>query len=384
MPNNPLNAAFWASLIEPGDQHHYALRHVLGEDDARAWVCAHHPHPLPPEVGGTAEDWKKTWERWRTRLIPGQPERDLELLERLGGRLVTPTDTEWPEQLGELGSQQPVALWVIGHRLDVPSIALVGARGNTHYGGTHTRLLAQELVGHHLAITSGGAIGIDTHAHRGAQDAEGTTYALMAGGLGNPYPESNRQLFQHIFEQGGALISEVPPTWRPARWRFLARNRLIAAFAHATVVTEAGMRSGALATARKAMDLGRPVGALPGPLDSEMSKGCHALIRNGATLIRDGKDIIDMIGPLNCTEETLFDAPVDEDQGIDALGEDQRRVWDALPQRTGMGLTALARSAGISERDVLVALAALELRGYVRMGARGWERNAGRARSAKA
>ena len=148
----------------------------------------------------------------------------------------------------------------------------------------------------------------------------------MAGGLSKPYPLAHEEDFARIIAEGGALISECPSSWRPAKWRFLSRNRIIAALSPVTVVVEASIRSGALATARRAMELGREVGAMPGPLSSSSSEGCHELIRNSATLIRDAQDVLELLEPFTLGGQgTLFGAPVMRDRGVDALNPIPRR-----------------------------------------------------------
>ena len=177
---------------------------------------------------------------------------------------------------------------------------------------------------------------------------------------------------------GGVLISEVSPTARPAKWRFLTRNRLIAAWSAATIVVEAGARSGALATARWAMSCGRELGAVPGAVDAPMSVGCLELARNGATIIRDGRDAAELAGSLDVdAEATLFGMPVEEDHGIDALPPIARRVWEALPRSAPAGVPAICASAGLGRDEVNRALMDLTVAGLVTSSTRGWSRRRG-------
>ncbi|PID97799.1 MAG: DNA-protecting protein DprA [Actinobacteria bacterium] len=376
-------AAWWSAIVEPGDPHAAALRHALGDEAAHAWATAASPGPLPTiltgEDGQRKKSWDEAWARWKPRIDTARPEEDLALLDSMGGHLLTPSSSQWPESLSDLGAEEPIALWVLGSIPIQHSVAIVGARASSHYGNRYGMDIAAELTGHGWNIVSGGAFGIDAAAHRGAlagmSEGSGATTAVMAGGVGKLYPAAHEELFAQIIDLGGAVLSEVPPNWRPARWRFLGRNRVIAALSRATIVIEAGRRSGALATARRALDLGRHVGALPGPVGVESSSGCHELIRNGATLIRHAQDIIEMLTPLNATlNDKLFGEPAVSDTGVDALPPDQRRVWEALPKRSGTSLPRLARASGMSERDTLVALAGLELSGMVRAHAAGWAR----------
>lgn len=375
-----INAAWWASVVEPGDLQAARIRAVLGEEDARAWVLAKAPGPLPDslleESAGGYAVWRQAFERWSARAQAAEPEAELGVLEGLGGRLIVPSDAQWPQSLDVLGAGGPCALWVLGAPPVEGGVAIVGARACTQYGTYNARDLGAHLGDNHIPVVSGGAFGIDIAAHQGALGADGTTVAVMAGGVGELYPASHRQDFHNIIHSGGAVISEVPPMWRPARWRFLTRNRLIAALSSVTVVIEAGMRSGALSTARQALEMGRDVGAFPGMVTQEMSKGCHELIRNGATLVRNGDDVMELLSPIGHSHQgVLFGEPVEVDFGVNALAPSLRRVWDALPQRRGMALNMIVQESGMGERDVLAALAGLELAGLVASSRGKWRRS---------
>lgn len=377
-------AAWWSAIIEPGDAHAAALRHALGDDEAYRWVMAPQPGALPAEIAGNEErqaSWKQSWERWKPRAMEARPDEDLGILEGLGGHLLTPQMPQWPRGLCRLGLEEPVALWVLGRlgrgaeHPTQPRVAVVGARACTHYGTRVASDLACDLGQEGINVVSGGAYGIDIAAHCGALAANAPTIAVMAGGVAELYPKAHEQVFARILAAGGAIISETPPNWRPAKWRFLARNRIIAALSEATIVVEAGRRSGALATARRAMELGLPVGAIPGPVGVEMSAGSNELIRNGATLIRHAQDARELIGPLAPTlSDELFGAPIVKDEGVSALPPTQRRVWEALPQRSAATLERLTRASGLSPREVLAALAGLELGGWVTSTGSGWSR----------
>lgn len=372
-------AAWWSAVMEPADTDVVALRHALGDEEAVAWVCAEQPSSLPlnlfSEARASREYWERAHQRWHPRALVADPGQDFGVLEGLGGRFLIPSDPQWPQALADLGPSQPVGLWVLGTIPNTRSCSIVGARASTQYGNIMAHQIASDLAHKSITVVSGGAFGIDIAAHRGAMDGVGRTVAVMAGGLAELYPRSHDNDFKRIIHTGGAIISESPPTWRPARWRFLSRNRLVAALSSATVVIEAGLRSGALSTARQAMSLGREVGALPGMTTHELSKGCHELIRNGATLIRHAGDITEMLSPYTITEQTtLFGDPVQIDCGIDALPPTLRRVWETLSERRPIKLDALTRESGMAQRDVLAALAGLELSGRITSSAGGWKR----------
>ena len=227
---------------------------------------------------------------------------DLDVLARKGGRLVTADDAEWPllsftafasaELRSRPQARPPLVLWVIGSaRLDEMAqraVALVGTRASSAYGEHVAADLAAGLVERDVTVVSGGAYGIDGAAHRATLATDGFTVAVLAGGIDVPYPAGHAGLL-HRIGQEGLVVSEYPPGVRPARHRFLTRNRLVAALSGATVVVEAGARSGAANTAAWARALGRAVCAVPGPVTSSASVGCHVLLRNGATLVTRGR-----------------------------------------------------------------------------------------------
>lgn len=371
------SAAWWSCVVEAEDLHARALREALGEEEAIAWARASAPGPLPLELRGEGRRWEEAWERWRPRVLAARHDAELEALAALDGRLLIPGDPDWPSGLADLGPAEPIALWTLGRLPGRECAAIVGARAATALGERTARSISCELAEGGVAIVSGGAFGIDIAAHRGALDAQGETLAIMAGGVASPYPAAHERDFAEILARGGGLASESPPSWRPAKWRFLGRNRIIAALAGATVVVEASARSGALATARRALALGRPVGAVPGAVSSAASIGCHDLIRTGATLVRDAGEVRELLAPFAPgAQGALFGDPVAADAGVDALAPVQRRVWEALPKRSSTTLTRLARAAGLSEREVLSALAELELSGLVDSSTRGWRRRA--------
>lgn len=211
---------------------------------------------------------------------------------------ITPGSPRWPFALDDLGVLAPLGLWCVGDTEmlseSTPAIAMVGSRSSTHYGEHVSVELASALSAAGMAVISGGALGIDAACHRGALAGGGKTVAVLAGGVDIPYPRSNDGLFERI-KKSGLLVSESPPGTQPLRHRFLVRNRLIAAWGWGTVVLEAQIRSGAIATASHAAGLNRDVMAVPGPITSTSSEGCHQLIRDGAVLVTSAADIIELV-----------------------------------------------------------------------------------------
>lgn len=193
---------------------------------------------------------------------------------------------------------------------------------------------------------------------------------VLAGGVDRAYPAGNARMFEAVVEAGGALVSEVPPGAVPTRSRFLQRNRLIAAGAAATVVVEAAWRSGAISTARHAARLLRPVGAVPGPVTSVASAGCHRLIREGlAVCVTDADEVVELAGAVG---GHLATEPQAAPQPTDGLDEPARRVHGALRRRAGSSLDELAARAGVARGDAEVALGTLELAGLARRSGRSW------------
>jgi DNA processing protein len=319
-------------------------------------------------------------ERWRPRLDHAAFVRGLGQAARVGARLILPADAEWSEGVRDLDAHAPLTLWVRG-RVDAlaeaPSIALVGARAATHYGEHVAIEAAAGLVDRGFAVVSGGAYGIDGTAHRSALASGGTTVAFLAGGVDRFYPAGHEALLNRIAETG-AVVSEMPCGAAPTRWRFLQRNRLIAAAAQATVVLEAGMRSGSLNTAGHAAALGRPLGAVPGPVTSPASAGCHRLLREfDAVCVTDAAQMAELVGDAGAGDGSngaRERPPRVDDRALDGLTSDERRVLDALGVRRARTVVELAQRAGLGTSAVLGALGALDATGLVRQVADGWVR----------
>ena len=225
--------------------------------------------------------------------------RSFQSIERNSGTFIIPGDQHWPLRVDELESP-PIGLIVKGNvqTLANPSLAIVGTRNPTPYGTRIAGDFAAGFVDREWDIVSGGAYGIDSAAHRGALVAEGRTIAVIASGIDLQYPAGNTRLFEEICENG-AIVSEVMPGVPAMPHRFLTRNRLIAALSQATLVVEAAFRSGSLRTARDAAELMRPVMAIPGPINSPSSEGCHRLIgERAAELVTSVADAIELISAL--------------------------------------------------------------------------------------
>ena len=228
--------------------------------------------------------------------------KDLELeISKAGGVFITPEDNDWPISLADLATP-PIGLVIAGDRsvllkLD-KSISIVGSRQPTNYGLQLSYSLASQASLAQLVVVSGGAYGIDTASHQGALSVGGISIAVLAGGINRLYPLENQKLFKDI-TKSGLLISEVMPNIESKPYRFLIRNRLIAALSRSTVVVEAKFISGSIRTARDAAEIFRPVFAIPGPVTSALSEGCHRLIAERVADIATSLDeILEVITPL--------------------------------------------------------------------------------------
>lgn len=347
----------WSRLIEPGDERATALIGQVGPGEAlRALV----------------ERQAEWLQRFVPRLAALDPHRDLDGVRRLGGRVVLPSDEEWPAGFAAL-SAPPPCLWVRGPaRLDeaaVRSVAVVGARAATSYGEHVAGDLSCGMGERGFAVVSGLAYGIDGAAHRGALAAGAVSVAVVAGGVDRAYPAGHETLMARL-AGSGAVVSEVPPGSAPTRGRFLQRNRLIAALSSGTVVVEAALRSGSLNTARTAALLGRPVGAVPGPVTSPGSAGCHALLRDGvAVLVTDADEVAELVGRIGddaAEPRRGRSSPTDD---LDPLAA---RVLDALPVRSGRPVDRLCATAGLDPASVQTALGRLALLGLAEREGSGW------------
>jgi len=360
-PEDPVLARVaWSRICEPGDADAYQLVAAAGP------VAA-----LRAALNGTAG-----CRRWRVRLPDADPVRDLATLGRFGGRLLVPGAPEWPAALDDLGAWAPFCLWVRGPLQAAAacrrSVAVVGSRAATGYGEHLAALIGAGCAERGFTVVSGAAYGIDGAAHRGSLSGGGPTLAVLACGVDRSYPRGHERLIERIAADG-LVLSEVPPGSAPTRWRFVERNRLIAAMSRATVVVEATWRSGALVTAHRAGELGRPVGAVPGLVTAPTSAGCHRLLREGvATCVTDAAEVVELAAPIG---EFLDPAAPD---GEFRLPPDDRRVLDSLPVRRAAALASLSRVAGLEQATVASALGRLELQGLAVREPAGWRRDRSR------
>lgn len=387
----------WSSLTEPGDSvaallierfgAAEAFAHVVSSSSAGQILAASRSgksgseEDQPNQVSAAAEAETVTSSatsalasglaRWRPRVDRALLLRRLEIARRLDVRLLLPDSAGWPDSLDDLGSHAPLVLWSRGdpaafdpdHRL-----ALVGARAATGYGEHVAAELAAGAAARGVTVVSGGAFGIDAVAHRAALGSGGRTVAFLAGGADRLYPTAHSDLLHRIIATPGcAVATEVPPGTTPTRWRFLQRNRLIAASTAATVIVEAGARSGSLNTAGHAAALGRPLGAVPGPVTSASSAGCHRLLREyAATCVTSPSEVLELLGVGA------------GDKAERALTSTETRVVEVLCAHGARDAVDIARDSGETLGDTLSMLGALLGEGLVKRSEDGgWSMTSG-------
>lgn len=377
--------ATWTAISEPGDRVAAKVIAAVGAekalgsliDDRDGGMLRHALADAGVEFDET--EVSDAVKRWVPRISKADALLAFRQAARFGVSLLVPGDAEWPAGFADLGDHTPHALWLRGHRQALTaldrSIAIVGARAATGYGEHVTIEGASGLVDRGHAIVSGAAYGIDGAAHRAALASRGTTIAFLAGGLDRFYPSGHDALLGRIVDHGAA-VSEVPCGVAPTKWRFLQRNRLIAAAARATVVVEAGSRSGSLNTAGHAAALGRPLGAVPGPVTSSASAGCHRLLREYDAVCVTTADEMAELAPIDhaaVVDERLSERP--DVAPVDPTGT-RIRILDALAPRSPRAVEKIAAISGLAIDRVRAELGLLALEGLVRERTGGWVRSA--------
>lgn len=286
----------WSAIAEPGDQAASKLITAAGGPE-------HALELIRTRTVATVIDTPEMTEgveRWSPRLEHATQniDRIIHQLEQNSITALTPEDDRWPAALNKLGVHAPVILYTRGNTALLNTgrrAAVVGARANTLSGEHSTQAIVRTLTSHDVTIVGGGSYGIDAIAHREALALGKPTIMVSASGLDVRYPAGNFDLIRRI-EETGAVISELPPVSQPTKWRFLQRNRIVAALSDTVIVTEAGWRSGSLNIAAHANALGIPVGAVPGPLEAVASAGCLRLIEEtGATPIVTSEDAWELV-----------------------------------------------------------------------------------------
>jgi DNA processing protein len=288
------------------------------------------------------------------------PDTEMERLAAAGAHVLTWEDDGYPERLREVGDGPPV-LYVLGELTpaDGWSVGVVGTRKATSYGRAAAERIVGEIAGAGVTVVSGMARGIDTVAHHAALDAGGRTVAVLGSGVDVLYPPENRGLARRIVEEErGAVVSEYPLGTQPDAVNFPPRNRIVSGLSHGVLVVEAGAKSGALITVGFALEQGRDVFAVPGPINSRMSDGPNNLLKKGAKCVTNGADILEELG-LGMVQEHV--------EAVKALPADptERRLLEML-QDMPLHIDELTNGSGLPASTVSAVLAMMELKGMVR------------------
>ncbi len=288
-------------------------------------------------------------------------EKELHLLEGVGGKVMTMKDASYPKRLKEIYDPPPV-LYVRGElrEEDELAVAIVGSRKTTPYGKWMTEKMGQELARHGITIVSGMARGIDSHAHWGALSGGGRTIAVLGSGVDVVYPPENRNLYKRIIDQG-AVLSEFPMGSPPEGGHFPKRNRIISGLSIGVVVVQAGMESGSLITANYALEQGREVFAVPGNVGSDSSRGTHQLIKDGAKLVESSEDILEEVLPQWRRER---ETPQDVERPVLDLSEEENVLYEQLGE-TPLHIDVLIRESQFDPGKVSSLLLNLELKGLI-------------------
>ena len=293
---------------------------------------------------------KKTWD------LQGEWEK----LQEKDICLVTCFEPEYPEKLTHI-PDKPYALFVKGNLPDeqLLSAAIVGARRCSHYGEKYAYEFAEALSRHGIQIVSGLALGIDGISQRGALSGPGKTFAVLGNGVDICYPREHTGLYHDILEQGGGILSELRPGVRPLPYHFPRRNRIISGLSDLVLVMEAKEKSGSLITADMALEQGKDVYALPGPVDSKLSKGCHQLIRQGAGILISPEALLEELG-------ISGNIPKEKDSEAKKVLESTENLVYSSVVLSPRSMGEIVEEVGILPQKVLETLVSLEMKGYIK------------------
>lgn len=391
-------------LPVPRPAEQSAAASMVGEDDRRARVAwalileiaaerpGHHRGRLVEQIDmlGHVEAWHRLVAgdlpgsaTARARVSEVDVDAELGRAERIGARVVVPGDAEWPGALDHPLVSPHLLYLRGGARIDEvarQAVAVVGSRASSGYGEAVARELGAGLAGRGWSVASGLAYGIDGAGHRGALAVGGACLAVLPCGPDQIYPQGHRRLADAVLEHG-LVVTEQPCGRSARRHRFLSRNRLIAGLSRAVIVVEAGLRSGSLNTAGWAEELGVPVGAVPGPVTSMASAGCHDWIsRDRARLVSDTDDVVRLAAQVG--DPDVLATEVVEQLGpsrpADVLGQQERRLYDLLTPRKERTVGHLAAELGVPVQEVIAHLGTMQLDGWAVQGDSGWTRGPGR------
>lgn len=342
-----------------------ALLHAPQLGPARFLKLLEHYDGNPQTIIASSEELTPTLRSYLQNPNTAAIERDLEWLQAKEGRHIICIDSPlYPTLLKTINDPPPI-LFVAGDPacLSQPQIAMVGSRNPSIGGCEHAQAFATDLSHAGLVITSGLALGIDTAAHRGALLANGKTVAVTGNGLDSIYPAQNKTLAGDIAKHG-AIVSEFPPGMPPLAANFPRRNRIISGLSVGTLVIEAAIRSGSLITARLATEQGREVFALPGSINNPMAKGCHRLIREGATLVETSSHIVEELASLLGAMEGDLETEISENNSKIVEKPQNSPLFDYLGYDP-VDIDTLVERSGLTAEQVSAILLGLELHGSI-------------------
>ncbi|MFC1501191.1 DNA-processing protein DprA [Elusimicrobiota bacterium] len=294
-------------------------------------------------------------------------DKEINLAEKIGARILTCFDESYPESLKNL-YDCPLVLYVLGQKdiNEIENIGIVGTRRPTNYGLTITSRFSKDFADIGLVTVSGLARGIDTQVHKSTVSAGGKTIAVLGNGLNKHYPPENRKLEEQI-SKNGALITEFPMDYPPDKMNFPRRNRIISGISKAVLVIEADIKSGALITAKYALDQGKDVFAVPGSIISEYSKGTNSLIKSGASLVQSSEDVICEIESFKKIQNKKGEAKKLSSKNENITDGSEKQILDILADNTnGIPIDYFVERLKIPSKNIALSLLNLELKGFVK------------------
>jgi DNA processing protein len=300
----------------------------------------------------------------------------LDTVDKQQGKIITIEENHYPALLKEIYHPPPL-LYGKGaiDRLCLPQLAIVGSRHATHSGLQNTQLFAKHLSQHGFVITSGLALGVDGAAHQATLSTQGKTVAVMATGIDAIYPRKHQYIADKIVAEGGTLVTEFPPNTPPKADHFPRRNRIISGLSLGVIVVEAAIKSGSLITAKYALEQGREVFAIPGSIHNPQSKGCHQLIKQGATLVESSQDIVDHLGSM--LEHIKLEASASHPTEPTIQAKDLSPDETIVMQYIGFEPTSvdqLIQTSALDSQRICSCLINLELIGCIKRSDWGYER----------
>jgi len=386
MTHNLCTPSFFNTLLicllpNIGTHRYWALIEYCGSADN---LLASDPHTLPIINFQAKQLLSQYQSSPQSSELTHRANQIIEKSEGAIGQIISVDCNNYPSLLRNIHAPPPL-LYIKGnpHALQLPQLAIVGSRNATHQGLSTTRLFAEHLASNGFTITSGLALGIDSAAHQAVVDINkddvfiGKTIGVMATGIETVYPKQNRKMADTIVDTGGALVTEFSPGTQPKAGHFPRRNRVISGLSLGVLVVEAAIKSGSLITAKYALEQGREVYAIPGSIHSPQSKGCHQLIKQGACLVESSRDIIENLSGMiaHCAQQikTTSNEPLELNDLRSPPSQPEQLLLDYIGL-SASSIDQLIQSTQLPSSDVSHHLLNLEINGWVKRSAWGYER----------